>query len=267
MLSHAEIQVNLNNSLKELGLSEHEMNLYTLSLSRGPATINDLAKFLSVSRPNLYKVIAGLEKQSLAHFSDKKGYKKTFIVEPPTVITEMLRKKREAIAIFEQQAISIMPSLLEIYQQGDLPAIVQLKHGEKEFLDVFNQILVEAKDTMEFFGSAHDIIKFISWAHEREWIKERVKKNLLIRCLIFPSDDAEILKNTDKSELRETKILNQCTPFSSSFHLFANKVILWQPKAPMGILITDETLVAMFRSIFYGYWNNIVEEGIDIKKT
>ncbi len=256
MLSHSEIQANLNNSLKELGLSEHEMNLYTLSLSRGPSAINDLAKFLSVSRPNLYKVIAGLEKQGLAHFSDKKGYKKTFVVEPPTIITELLRKKREVIASFEQQTISVMPSLLEMYKQGDLPAVVQTIHGEKEFLKVFNQILDEAKETIEYFGSAGDLINFISWANERVWIKERVKKNLLIRCLIFPGEDADTLIKTDKAELRETKILTHCTPFSPSFHLFANKAILWQPKAPMGIVITDEYLVNMFRSIFYGYWDN-----------
>lgn len=259
MLSHAEIQANLNNSLKELGLSEHEMNLYTLSLKRGPSTINDLAKFLSVSRPNLYKVIAGLEKLGLAHFSDKKGYKKTFIVESPTVITELLRKKKEAISAFEQQAISVMPSLLDLYQQGDRPAIVQTVQGEKEFLAVFNQILDEAKDTIEFFGSAQDLIRFISWSNEREWIKERIKKNLLIRCLILPSEDAQTLKNTDKAELRETKILSQCTPFSSSFHIFANKVVMWQPKSPMGIVITDEYLVNMFKSIFYGYWNTVDE--------
>lgn len=255
MLSHAEIQANLNNSLKELGLSEHEMNLYTLSLSRGPSSINELSQFLSVSRPNLYKVIQGLEKQGLAHFSDKKGYKKTFIVESPTLITELLRKKKNAISVFEQQTLSIMPSLLDLYKQGDRPAIVQTVQGEKEFLTVFNQILDEAKDTIEFFGSAQDLIRFISWSNEREWIKERVRKNLLIRCLIFPSDDAETLKNTDKVELRETKILSQCTPFSSSFHLFANKVVLWQPKSPMGIVITDEYLVSMFKNIFYGYWN------------
>ena len=255
MLSHAEIQANLNNSLKELGLSEHEMNLYTLSLSRGPSTINDLAQFLSVSRPNLYKVIAGLEKQGLAHFSDKKGYKKTFIVEPPTLITELLRKKRESIAAFEQQAISVMPSLLELYQQGDRPAVVQTIQGEKEFLEVFNGILDEAKDTMEFMGSGHDFIRFVSWANEREWIKKRIKKNLLIRSLIFASEDTETLSKTDALELRETKVLKQCTPFSSAFHIYANKVILWQPKAPMGIVITDEYLVSMFRSIFYGFWN------------
>lgn len=265
MLSHAEIQANLNNSLKELGLSEHEMNLYTLSLSRGPSPINELAQFLSVSRPNLYKVIQGLEKQGLAHFSDKKGYKKTFIVEPPTLITELLRKKREAIAVFEQQAISIMPSLLENYQQGNLPAIVQIKQGEKDFLGVYDQILVEAKDTIEFFGSGHDFIGFVSWSHGQEWIKERVKKNLFINCLIFPSDEATALHNTDKQELRETRILNQCTPFSSSFYVFANKIVLWQPKAPMAIVITDQYLAEMFRSIFYGYWNNVDESSQIIK--
>jgi hypothetical protein len=40
----------------------------------------------------------------------------------------------------------------------------------------------------------------------------------------------------------------------TSFQLFANKVIIWQPKAPVAILIEDQYVIAMLKSIFDKLW-------------
>jgi hypothetical protein len=54
--------------------------------------------------------------------------------------------------------------------------------------------------------------------------------------------------------MRETRILQGGAPFATSFQLFANKVLIWQPKAPLAVLIEDEYIVQMLRSIFYLLW-------------
>ena len=255
MLSHLEIKQSVYGPLKELGLSEHELTLYALSLSLGPKTIKDLAEYLHISRPNVYKVIEGLEKHGLTSFSTKKGYKKNFGVEPPTIITELLRKKRESVTAFERDLTAAMPDLLSMYRQGDMPASVELLVGEDQFVRAFDQILEQAKGQIEFFGSVEEFIGFISWSKEKEWIKKRLKQGIVMRSLLFHGADAVVLKKTDKEELRETRILQEVDACVASFHLFANKVIIWQPKTPMALLISDEYIVKMFRNIFYGYWN------------
>lgn len=60
MISKTEVKKNLYTSLKELGLTESEANLYITSLALGPAMIASLAEHLAMPRPNIYKVIAGL---------------------------------------------------------------------------------------------------------------------------------------------------------------------------------------------------------------
>ena len=77
--------------------------------------------------------------------------------------------------------------------------------------------------------------------------------------MLFPSDDAHMLKGADAQEMREIRLLKGFAPFSSSFQLFANKVIFWQPVAPLAIVIEDEYLVTMMKSIMAGLWDNAKE--------
>lgn len=254
-MTKSELKENLYTSLQELGLSEAQCNLYITSLSLGPTTIAKLAEGLSVARPNVYKLIEELETHGLAKFSLRKKFSHTFVVEPPTVLLEKIHQKREKVSQLGHTLRSAMPDMLALYSQGARPTKVRILEGGEQFLKAFNEILDEEKSVSRFCGSAKDFIGFISWAEERQWIATRLKRGIKIQALLLPSDDAETLRSTDKKELRETRFLKEAAPFVTGFQLFANKVILWQPKAPIAILIEDEYFVAMLKSIFDCLWN------------
>lgn len=250
-----EVKQNIYTSLKELDLTDNEIKLYTLSLSLGPTTISKLSEHLSISRPNIYKIIEGLERKGLAKFSERKRFARTFMVESPTVVLDLLRKKKKALARLDENITQAMPQLLSFYHQGELPTSIRIIEGKEQFLEVFRNIIDETNAFSEFFGSVKDFIGFISWAEERQWIKDRIKKNIKIKALLLPSGDADELKATDAKEMRETRILKAKSPFATSFQLFANKVVIWQPKAELAVLIVDEYIVEMLRSIFYTLWD------------
>jgi len=257
MLSQIEIKDTLYNSLRELGLHEHEIELYTTSLSVGPSSIADLANILNINRPNIYKVIAELEKHGLVKFSERKKYNRTFMVESPTVVRDLLQKKKELISNHDAKLFSALPDLLALYRQGELPTSVKVFEGKEQFIKIFFQVLDESKDEILYCGSAQDLISgFIGWAEEERWIAKRLKKNIFMKALIFGGEDAEKLKQDDASQKRETRFIKNMKMFPTSFHLYANKMIIWQPKAPMALLIEDEYIVAMFKSIFSVLWEN-----------
>lgn len=241
----------LYKSLKELGLTDHEANLYIFSLTLGPTTISKLSEHLKISRPNVYKIIAGLEKHGLAQFNKRH---RNFMVESPSLVAEKLRQKKEAIAMIDRDLIAELPSLLGQYKQGELSSKIKIIQGEKGFLRLFDNILEEEKSQSEFLGSAKDFIGFISWKHELEWIKKRKSKNIFIRSLLLPSDDTSLLQSKDAQELRETRVMKNSELYITGFQLYANKVIIWQPAAPLAILIEDEYIFAMFKNIFEIMW-------------
>lgn len=253
-LSQSEMQEIVLDSLKKLGVGESEAALYVLSLKLGPTSVATLASHLKVSRPQAYKRISNLEKFDLAVFSSRKKFSRTFVVESPSRLQELLRRHQKETEQMDQRLSWSMPDLLTMYKQGDLPTSARLIEGKEQFLKIFFQILDESNGS-SFLGSAHDFIGFISWAEERRWIAERIKRGVKLRCLLLPGEEAENFKKTDAEELRETRILEGATPFETLYQVFANKVILWQPKAPIAILIEDEYLAKMMGSIFDLLWS------------
>jgi sugar-specific transcriptional regulator TrmB len=249
-----EVKENLYTSLIELGLTESESNLYLTSFTLGPTTIASLAEHLAIPRPNVYKVIAGLESHGLAKFSERKRHARTFVVEPPSVILELLRKKRESMAELDRTLLSMMPTLLAQYHQGETPTKVKIFKGKEQWNDIFFQILDEAKDRMSFFGSADAFIELISWETELEWIAKRMRNKIHIDVLLTPGKDALTLKNDDPEQMRSTRFFHGTVPFVTGFMLYANKVVIWQPKAPLVIQLEDEYVVAMFQSMFTNLW-------------
>jgi len=252
----SEVQQNLYTSLKELGLLESEINLYITSLQLGPVSIATLAEHLGIPRPNVYKAITKLEEGGLARFSERKRFARTFVVEPPTVIVEELRKKRESMIDLTRSLVGAMPDLLAQYHQGETPTKVRILQGKEQFVKAFYQILDEEGEETQFFGSAKDFVRFISWDEEYRWMAKRKEREIRIKSLLLPGEEAELLQKTDAEHLREIRIMEGLSPFNTAFQLFANKVIIWQPHAPLAILIEDEYIVGMLRSIFQFLWNH-----------
>ncbi len=256
MLSQSELHDVLYESLSELGLSDGERKLYMLSLSLGPTSIAKLAEHLGIPRPNLYKVIDRLESFGLAKFSERKKFARTFVVESPTVITELLKQKRDKIALFDSRVTQSMPDLLAMYSQGELPTSIKILQGKEAYLKVFYQILDEEKVSVDFCGSVEDYLGFLPQVDQDRWTKQRITRGIKVRVLALPGNEANRLSTIAKEQLREIRWLPNEQTFQSAFQLFGNKVVIWQPHAPLALLIEDQYIVKMLRVLFEIMWND-----------
>ncbi|MBP6945523.1 hypothetical protein KBD61_04270 [Patescibacteria group bacterium] len=254
MLSQTDSSEYLSQILEELGLTEHERNLYSLSLLLGPTSTATLATHLHMPRPNVYKVIAGLQKHGLAQFAGSGAYSKQFMVESPSVIVDLLRKKQERLANQSKKFIEDIPNLLSLYKQGEMPTKVKVLQGQKQFLQTFERVVEEGKDEVCFFGSFQNFLQYISYDAAMEHIKTRSKRGIFSRALLLPDEEAKKVALRDKKELRETRFYETKKPFVTSFYIFANKVAFWQPKAPLAVLVEDEYIVTMMQDMFDGLW-------------
>lgn len=249
-----EIADSLYKTLAKLGLSVHEQKLYVLSLSLGPSPVAKLAEHMSISRPNIYKIIQGLEKHGLAVFSEKQGYSKRFIVESPSKIAELMRVKRDTIASADKDLTNILPDIMALHKQGDLPTKVKIVQKKDDFITVFEQVFEEAEKEIAYLGSSKDLNVFVSHDRLQKQIRRRIRRGVRSKLLVFEDEDAIAFKKRDNEELRETRFLINFQPFVTGFYIFANKVLLLQPKTPLAVLIEDEYFVAMLRSLYSALW-------------
>lgn len=247
---------NVYTSLKELGLTDYEANLYIISVKLGPTPIKKLAEILQISRPNVYKVIKGLEKYGLTKFSDKEKFSRNFIVEPPTIVLEKLREKREKLAEIDRNYTVNLPELLAKYHQGESDSKIKIYKGKTEFISIYKQSLEEEGTEILYYGSSEDLVNFVSWEAEEQWIKDRVKKGISIKVLSIPSKYVDKIIKDDEKELRKTKIL-ESRDFSSSFMLFGKKIVFWQPEAPLAIVIQDQFIYEMMKVVFEKAWEQV----------
>lgn len=240
-------------ALKELGLTDNEAGLYVLSLEIGPHPIGQIAEKLGISRPNIYKLIKGLENRGLAALPAG-GKLKRFCVASPTLVAELLEKKQKHDRELKNDFSALLPDLLTKYQRGDLPSSVRVYQGRGQYLGAFFGLLDEAKDSVDFFGSADDFLNLVDIDDQREYLKERVKRNLSSRTLTLPGAHADRISREDKEVMRETRLLSDFAPFKTSFHFTADKVVLWQPENLLAIRIEDDLIVAMMKAVFEHLW-------------
>ncbi len=256
MVRDRKVKTEIHTSLSELGLTEPQINLYTISLALGPSPIATLAEHLKLSRHHVYRLIVELEQRGLAEFSGRKKYVRDFIVRPPTVVLEKVRQKREACAKLDVALVAAMPDLMSLFHQGRMQPKVRIFEGRREQLKMLHdQMLSEEKEKIELFGSLVDFIGFLTRKEHESWIRRRVAKGIRVNALIIEGKEGKRTRvGSDKQDLREHRVISGLAPFSTAFQIYSNKAVFWQPKALLAVQIEDDGLTQMMRGIFYRLW-------------
>lgn len=243
-------------ALTELGLTGNEQKLYVASLSTGPTSLTALAEQLGIPRPNLYKLIESLEQKGLVASSMRKRYARHFVVESPTVVAERLREQREREARTDRAFVDALPSFLSQYRQGEGALKIRVLTGRAEFARMFDHMFDEMEGELLFFGSILDFDRAVGRDEIMRNVDRRVARGVNSKTLLLPDGRGYLSMDRHRDQLREVRYLNTLTTFVPAFHVFMNKVIIWQPETPVAVVIEDEYVVAMFKSIFMDYWKN-----------
>lgn len=255
MISSEQKFNGLYSALKELDLSQGEINIYLLTLSLGPSTISNIAQHVTINRTNIYKIVSGLEKRKLGVFNKSA---KRFTVTSPSRVIELLKEKTQQTEVIESGLMSEMPQLLSLFKQADLGLKIKIIEGQKQFVQAYIQVFEEAQDKIYFFGSIKEFVESISAEFGFKRIQRRMERKIPAMALV-PDDEIAFMNSigmapNNEKELRTTKVLPKHERFSTSYYVFANKVIIWQTKTPMGLLIEDAYIVQMFKSTFEMLW-------------
>ena len=132
---------------------------------------------------------------------------------------------------------------------------IKVLTGKEDFLAAFTRMFEETDDELLYFGSVTDLAKGVGRDVVSQNSKYRANRKIKARTLLLPTDKTYLAPQAHIDQLREVRYLETTPTFATSFHVFANKVILWQPVGATAVLIEDGHLVQMFKAIFAGFWN------------
>ncbi len=253
MLTQPEIKKKLSPLLHELGLKEQEIDLYTHSLALGPVSIAILAEHLGISPPNVYKLIANLEAHGLAQFSKRKRYARSFSVESPNVLRNKLEQKRRDIGEIAHQFNESLPDLLANYHQGDMPTKIRVLDNGAQVSEAFRRVYDDGEEVL-LFGDMEHYVQAVGDKEYYESAGERISRGITLRALLFPGKMAQWMKDRPASEGREVRFLKNADQFVTSFQASSRTAFIMQPNTPLVLLIEDEFIVQMLRSMFTMLW-------------
>ncbi len=240
--------------LTQLNLSPHAKEAYSKLLAHNEPNLSQLAKSLGVSRPHLYKTLSELEQSGLIKFNHHLPGINGIQVTPPTIILQKIREQKSQVSKVESDILKMLPELMSAYDQGNQLSKIRVFTGDQDFFNLLMSIADEERKSIIYFGAIDYFIDCVTWTNQEKWMQARVHAGIQIQALLTESSEAYLLKRKDKAQLRETRILHRHDDFITSYHVFSNKIVFWQPKAKMAILIEDQHLARMMKMMFQNLW-------------
>ncbi len=241
---------NVRKILKDFGLDDKETKVYLALLELGETGIERISKKSEVKRTTVYDIISSLKAKGLVatYISRKKKY---YYAESPEIILENAEKNLENLK-------SSLPELLAMANMFDVKPKMRFYEGINGMKTVYMDTL-KVPNSEICIWSAQDIftefdIKFIF----DTYVPKRVKNNIFSKGILANTEDMQKVKDADKENLRETRLVKENLPFEVELQLYGNnKIGVVSFKEKFGLIIESEKLHNTLKSIFTICWNSL----------
>ena len=255
-----QIKNDLKTSLKNLGLTPAEAEVYLFLLNGGVASAQEITKAIKLPRSTIVLAINNLLEQELIYYYIK-GKRKNFVAQDPEMLINIVRKKELEFNLKKTEIRKLIPELQNI---GIIRPAEDIKteifNGEEGFKKAYNLTLAQKKggEILRFGISSAKFTVLPDFL--RGYVKAKNKK-LITTKLLLPEDNKDLLRSVmadDHNDLRETRILdkrlynpngniaiwNDCVAFIS-----------WEKNLSV-VLIKNKSIAEMLRMIFNTCWQS-----------
>ena len=238
---------NLEQTLKELGLSENEAKVYLANLELGATTVQEVARKSGVKRTTIYTLLDALKQRGLlAEY--RKGVKTYLVAEDPQRLERVLQEREDKLK-------AALPELRSLYNLSPSKPKVRFYEGREGIKQVYQDTLDEGKEIRCFVGW-QSMVKAMPdyWS---SYIAERVKRGIWVRALADRSEESKHYQAQGEKELRELRFLPEgARPFNTEVNIYGNKVaMLTFGKEVIGVIIESEDIANTWRMVFEVIWN------------
>ncbi len=236
----------INESLENLGMGLIEIKIYLYLLKEGPRSRQNVSDDNHIVRQTIYEVMNKMLSKGYITYSMTEK-RKLFSAIPPEILLDRLREK-------EEQFKQVIPLLQKFHKEDFSDMFVESFMGVKGFKSLLSLTLRSKTELLWLASEEINKSIFEDYYHEN-YVLKRVEAKISLRLLTYSTNRK--IWHSDKQSLREVRLLKFIEPIkSASFVVFEDKVILFSFNKDnlFGILIKNNIIKEMFRSIFLDYW-------------
>ncbi len=236
----------LKEILKDLGLTNNEIEVYITLLSKGEISVNEIGMKSSLHRQVCYDALDRLLEKGFVSYIIKDG-KKFFKALNPEKILDYLEEKKQKFS-------DIMPQLTKMMQVQREETEVDIIKGKNVLRTMLNdaiKTLIEHKDVSCVLGVDEEKYLEADKIAIMQYINKLKKYNLKERLLT-----KESAKTFFKGSQFEYRFIPDEFFNPNSTHIYGNKVsiIIWG-RPNYGIIIKSKQIADSYKKYFMMLWN------------
>lgn len=248
-MENGNTQIKIN--LQSFGLSEKEVDVYVALLELGKGSVTKISQKAGINRTTGYDILGSLVNKKLVSVSGKEP-KQEYAAEPPTAITEYLKRRISQTEEFIRKAKEIEPELVTLHAIENRPR-VRFYEGN-EGLEYAYEDTLTSSETIRAYASVEDVQNTLP-NYFPEYFKRRAQKNIRIRA-IFPRTAAalELIKHNGEEKREALLVPADTFNFSPEINIYDNKIMIADWREKLGIIIESAEIADAMKKIYELAW-------------
>lgn len=236
-------------SLKEIGLTDHEITVYLTLLQLDESLASKIAEKIRMNRTHTYDILESLISKGLVSYVIKNN-RKYFKATHPNRLLESIKEKEKHLKQQEENIKQLIPKLLSLKQPAEEKTKVEIFNGKEGIKTIYNDILRKTKEyyVLGATGKIAEIMQFYFPHHEKERIKKRIKLKLLF------NESARKKIIATKREYAEIRFLppEYSSPVPTT--IYNNRVVTLVWTEPLAIVVENKEVADTYREYFNLLW-------------
>lgn len=238
-------------SLQSFGFSEKETDVYIALLELGKGTVSKISLQAGINRTTGYDILGSLLNKKLVSVSGKEP-KQEYIAEPPTAITEYLKRQALQTSEYIKKSEEIIPELNLLYSLDNRPKI-RFYEGTDGLQYVYEDTLTSS-EPIRAYATADEMHKGLP-NYFPEYYKRRAGKKISIRAIVPGTPTGFERRKHDEEEKREIAFVPADKYyFSPEINIYDNKIMIASWREKLGIIIESEEIADAMKKIYELAW-------------
>ena len=238
-------------SLKELGLSEGEIKVYSAVLESGISSLNKIQQKTGIERRNIYDILNKLIEKGFISYTSEKG-KRTYQCTHPNKILGAIEEKENSLKELKME----LPKITELFNATKIPIRAEVFRGNESLKTLLEEMLNYKKSYWMGGNSGVEKTNLKIWFSH--WMNKRIEKKHWIYDLADYGTSLENLGLNEKKFARQyykKQFLPKNLNSPLVIAIFGNKVaqILWSDQS-FAFVIESKEIKDSFMKYFNYFW-------------
>jgi sugar-specific transcriptional regulator TrmB len=253
-------------TLKDIGLSEKEAQVYITLLSLGSSAVSTVARKTAQNRSGCYATLAKLMQKGYVQQIIKNNVSYYIAVEPKYIVDQLKTTRFEL-----ENKIENLTQIMDQFKHLQTPyhgkSKVVFYEGKAGIQNIMEDTL-SAKELIRAYASVDDLLGILPDYLPR-YYQRRIQKGIFVRGIYPVTAKSLFHKNRDKENLRESRLIPEEYDFHLDILIYDNKVAITSLRENFGIIIENKDIADAQKRIFDLMWkySKKLDKKIGKKKT